>query len=427
MDGVQDQVKGVKSPLFLAAKDDLPPVCAICGFSAHWLGDHLSEKHDITAEEYLELHPGHPTASKALLVAHAARVAQLHAERTGPVLANLRVRFGGVPFPINFAVPREDCLPMPDHYKVPEFGSLALDVQDVSIALQSNRSIWVWGPPGTGKDAVFSAFSAMTRRPALLFTIVQGADITAWRFTRGFNAQGTFWEEGSLLKALRDGYLAEDGERYPYLLVFSDFDRATRAQAEELRQILDSIQGRVTGPTGEVWPVFPGTTIVATANSSGGGDTSGKFVSANPIDMSILDRFERKIYFHSMSEDDEKPVIIAKYPELARKSPDTVDQIFTATKAVRAAVAKELVFAEWGHRAVCNWASATEDLMRHLPDLDAPTALRRGMRVVLDGLPDADTREGVKRLIDPHIKGGAVDPGSTSHIDPDGLRLGPTP
>ena len=40
-------------------------------------------------------------------------------------------------------------------------------------------------------------------------------------------------------------------------------------------------------------------------------------------------------------------------------------------------------------------------------------------RAFLDGMPDEETRTAAKRLIDPHLKGGAMDHGDTSHINDD--------
>lgn len=391
--------------------------CRLCNAEENWLGDHLVEAHDLSVDEYLAKHPGAETCSEALAAHHEAANKK---RRKAAEIAGLAMDFAGVSFPVDAKVPAMACLPMPSHYAVPVNGKLARDVQDVAVAVKRCRSVWVWGAPGTGKDAVFSALCAMTRRPSLLFTVVQGADITAWKFTRSFDANGTKWEEGVLLKALRDGYLTSDGRRVPYLIVLSDFDRATRQQAEELRQILDSIQGRISGPTGEIYPVLPGTTIVATANSSGAGDTTGRCISANPIDASILDRFERKIRFHAMDPKDEEPVVRAKYPLLAGRMPDAITSMMRATFAVREATEKEEVYCEWSHRTVCSWAGAAEDLLEILPGkVGVGTLLKRAARVVLDGLPDADTRDAVKRIMDPHIKGGMVNEGNTSHIDTD--------
>lgn len=381
-------------------------VCAICGESFHWLGSHLPQ-HSLTLSEYRERFPEAPTISRDLFERYEKSTKSSLRKEADP--EGLEVIFSGVPFPVRYKVPARACLPMPSCYRVPRKGNLSLDVQDAAIAVSRKRSTWVWGPPGTGKDAVFSALAAVTRQPSLLFTIIQGADVTSWKFTRSFNVNGTFWEEGVLLRALRDGYRTEDGDRIPYLIVFSDLDRATRQQAEELRQILDSIQGRVTGPSGETWPVVPGTTIVATANSSGAGDTSGRYISANAIDASIMDRFERKIQFHHMEPDDELPILEDKFPFLREKAPGVLKTLTLTSKGVRDAIEKETIFAEWSHRTVCAWAGATEDLLHVFGDRIQPEqAALRATRLILDGFSDLETRDGVKRILDPYFKGGAI-------------------
>jgi len=388
-----------------APKDGLLALCKLCPTGSdhpvpehHWLGDHVAEVHGRTLENYVASFPGAHTCSAELFEKFSKRKT---ADRKAAEAKGLALNFAGISFPVDLRVPAGVCLPMPDHYSIPKAGKLARDVQDVAVALKRGRSVWVWGAPGTGKDAIFSALSAMTRRPALLFTVVQGADVQAWKYSRSFNALGTSWEEGVLLKALRDGYLAEDGSRIPYLIVFSDFDRATPQQAEELRQILDSIQGRVTGPTGEVWPVLAGTTIVATANTSGAGDSTGRCISAQPIDASILDRFERKVRFHSMEISDEEPIVRKKFPVLAARYPLAISNMMKATEAVREGVEKEEFFCEWSHRTLCAWAGAVEDFLESLPPaknnektVGVGGLLKRAARVVLDGLPDADTRDG---------------------------------
>jgi hypothetical protein len=60
---------------------------------------------------------------------------------------------------------------------------------------------------------------------------------------------------------------------------------------------------------------------------------------------------------------------------------------------------------------------ATEAEAMCAPKLtDTAKVLRAGLQDILAGCPDEDTREALRRLVDPHIKGGAVDEGDTSHI-----------
>jgi MoxR-like ATPase len=364
------------------------------------------------AASYLHQFPGAYTVSEVLAQRWEETVKGTRRSAV-PAIADLTVDFAGVRFPVNMGVSEDACLPLPPHYRVPKFGALSRDVADVSIALAAGRSIYISGPQGTGKDACLHAWSALTRTPACIFNVQQGLDISHWFFSRSFDQNGTSWEEGELLKALRDGYTTPDGRVIPMACLITDFDRSDRSQAESLRLVMDSISGRVKGPNGKTYKVLPGTRIVVTANTTGGGDTTGRYISANPIDSSLLDRFERKFAFHPMSWKDEEAIVRDKFPLLVEKTPGVFKQVGRATGALRNAIKTGDLYAEFSHRAVCSWLGMAEDIARvtgNTPD----NLLKRAARVVLDGMPDAETREEAKRLIDSHLVGGLLDAGDSS-------------
>lgn len=390
--------------------------CSICGHQAHYLAPHLAEVHDLSEDDYT----GGPVTSPALDTAYEQAI---KGKRRTPVdlSKGVSVSFSGVPLSVDVSVPADACLPLPAGYRVPDHGKLADDVRRVVVRFRAgNRPIWVWGAPGTGKDAVFAALSARTRRPTIVFNIAPDVDVSAWLATRAFSTTGTFWEEGQLLRALRDGYTTPSGKVVPYLIVLSDLDRASRSQMEPLRAILDSLGGRVQAPNG-MHQVLKGTLVVATANTSGGGDSTGKYTSSS-VDTSILDRFSYKVTFHNMDARDEEPILRGKYPALAARFPDLVPTVLKAVTAIRDAIDKEEVFVDFGHRTVCNWLDATSAESDCYKGNDCARVLRSGLQDILAGCPDEDTREALKRLVDPHLKGGAVDEGDTSHIDPNPLK-----
>ena len=391
--------------------------CNLCEFSGHYLANHLLEAHALTVEEY-----DGETVSPALEAAFEASVKGRKRTATRPD-AGLSTTFAGVNFPVNTDVPAAACQPLPAGYVVPKHGKLADDIRRVAVRLAAGNAkpVWVWGPPGTGKDAVFAALSARTRRPSAVFNIAPDIDVSAWLATRALGKDGTYWEEGDLLRALRDGYTTPSGRVVPYLIVLSDLDRATRSQMEPLRAILDSLGGRVQAPSG-MHRVLPGTLVVATANTSGGGDTSGRYTST-PVDTSILDRFTFKVIFHNMDARDEEPVLRGKYAELCARFPELLPCVMRATTAIRDAIDKEEVFMDFGHRSVSNWLDATSCEAACSSTKDFSKVLRAGLQDILAGCPNEDTRESLKRLVDPHLKGGAVDEGDTTHISSDPLGV----
>jgi MoxR-like ATPase len=386
-------------------------ICNVCGVASHYLVPHLLEEHGMSEAEY-----DGPTTSPELEAAYEASIkGRKRASFTGK--DGVMVKFAGIEFPLNLDVPEAACLPMPSGYAVPAYGKLSAAVRAVAVRVMAGNAkpIWVWGAPGTGKDAVCAALSASCRRPAMVFNIAPDVDVAAWLDTRAFSPQGTFWEEGPLLKALRDGYLAPTGRRVPYLIVLSDLDRASRGQMEPLRAILDSLGGRIQSQSG-MHKVLPGTLVIATANTSGGGDTTGRYTST-PVDTSVMDRFTFKVVFHNMDVRDEEPLLRSKYPALAARFPEMLPAVMKAITGIREAISKDDLYMDFGHRTACNWLDATSAEAACSPkSADWSKMLRAGLQDVLAGCPNDDTREALKRLVDPHLRGGALDEGDTSHI-----------
>lgn len=413
---------GQKTPRVERETDVTGIKCKECGHvERDYLGDHLLESHGMTTQKYLEKYPDAPTASGRLL----DRFKQQGNPRREfpPELSTLTVEFAGIEFPVNPDVPEEACLPMPAHYRIPRHGNLGRDVMHAAVALRHRRSMYVWGLPGSGKDALFHAWSSLTRTPALIRTVKPGADIEAWFFSRSFNEKGTYWEEGEALKALRDGYTTESGRTIPYLMLVTDFDRADRAQAEHLRLITDSIQGRIDGPAGKTYEVFPGTIIAATANTAGAGDDRGRMISANPLDGSLMDRFERKLNFRWMSWQDEEIIVRAKFPDLVSRVPSIFSRMGRVTAALREAILNGDLYGEFSHRALCNILGHASDMMECSPNKQvSKNLLRQAARVWLDGLPDEENRDAALKIMDPHVK--MLDEGSTDHIHSGGVADG---
>ena len=383
--------------------------CALCGHAAPWIGEHVQSAHGMSVAEYEAAHG--PVASAAL----ASALDVDAPTRRHPNMADIRIEFAGVKPVVNADIPASACLPLPDAYRVPAHGALAADIREAAVSLVRGRSMYVWGLPGSGKDALFHAWSALTRSPALIFQVEPGADVRSWFFTHEFNKEGTYWQEGELLKALRDGYTTPTGRKVPYIILITDFDRATKEQAESMRLVMDSISGRVKGPNGSTYPVLAGTRIVVTANTAGAGDSRGRCTSSNVIDASILDRFERAFEFHWMDWRDEGPIVKEKFPLLLAKAPGAFDQVGKATEALRKAIQDEALYAEFSHRALCAWLGHAEDIIA-VSDSVPADVLRRAFRSVADKMPDAETRAEALRIIDPHLRGGSLDQGDTSHV-----------
>ncbi len=317
-------------------------------------------------------------------------------------LDHLKVRVGKYDLPYHLDVPEDACLPCPPSYRVPQHGALSEAVQDAVLAFRAGKSMFIHGPPGSGKDGLVHYLSSVCRRPGMIFQIQPGVQVRNWFFTQQFNQEGVYYQEGALLKALRDGFTTSKGNVIPYVVLMTDFDRADRSQAEALRLVMDSIEGRVMGPTGEVHRVLPGTVVIATANSAGAGDESGRLVSTNPIDSSILDRFQRMFLFPWLDWEDEREIALDKYPWVAEH-----DKLLTTlghiTYKVRESINNGTLPAEYTHRGLCNTLEAWKEFMD--VGFEPYAALKRSLVCTLvHRMPNAIARQDLERLFAPYLK-----------------------
>jgi len=396
--------------------------CELDGVEVHYLPSHLAEQHGMTVEDYLARFPDAELESGAVTEAYAKSLQGVE-RALPPPPDKLVTELAGHPLSVNHDVPEDACLPLPSHYRLPTHGALGEAVKRAVLYFRAGRSHWIWGPSGSGKDALVSAICALTRSPSEIFQINPDVDILPWFYQRSFDKDGTSWEFGDLFNALVHGYTSPlSGRRIPMTIVLSDFDRATTVQAENFRLVMDSILSRVKGPTGETHPVLSGTRVIVTANTMGGGDETGKYRGANVVDTSMLNRIERKVRFSSMDWEDEEPIVRAKFPLFVERCGDLLDKIGSATTVLRQQVADRNLYGEFSHRDVCAWVGACEDILR-LTDTTPVDLIKQGFMAYADGLPDDQSRNAALTSVDPYLTGGALPRGDTSHVRLEELKL----
>ena len=401
------------------------PVCAICGHTSHYIGDHIQEAHGMSLADYSAQYPNAPIAS-AEVVAKINSRRKRRAEPTKPT--ELKAMFHDFDFDINLNVPVEVCGvngERPAHYRLPSAGDAKRVIFDVLLDVVSGASQIIYGPAGTGKDAFWLNFSWVTRTPCISIQINPDVDISKVLFSHEISAEnGTFQKMGSLARCLTDGYTCEDGTVIPFLVVLTDIDRATVQQAEHLRLMLDSVQKRIQHPDGHTIPIIKGTRIVATANSIGNG--SGRYASAQVMDNSILSRFESKWEFCTLHWSDEEIIIRNKFPLLSRHcghltyGEDTFFQnIGRVVSTIRSAIKTNSIEMEFGHRELCGWMKHLQSRVEYCVkrNKSLPSTLLKDSFRQVRGAVDENMRDQLNMLVDTYIKGGVVDQGNTSHID----------
>ena len=385
---------------------DNRPACKICGHRSHWLGDHLMEAHGLSVAEYLEAHPNAPTVSQEALDKLNDKIGGRRS--AAPMPEDLTTNVMGYTQKVDVGVPESLCLPMPRHWKWPTKGKAAEAIKDAFLDIlgDDETDVWIHGFPGTSKDSSIKAMCASLRLASIIIQIKPGQDLAPLFFVRALKDGNTYYEFGHVWKCITEGVLGTDGVRRGVLVLISDFDRADPAQIEWFRMILEE-DGRINGPDGKVYNLFPGTRFVATANTNGSGDERGRMVSAGAIDSSIMDRFDSAVEFKYMHWDDESAILRSKFPLVAEQQPAFLNQLGGATAALRKSIERDDLYAEFSHRALCSVMGRAERILKVEGKWGAQSS-RRAWRAWLCKL-DRDNADVAKALIDSHMTGGALD------------------
>lgn len=406
--------------------------CALCDFKGHSLLDHVQKVHGLTPAQYSADHGA--TLSPLVLERVNAGVRRSPA----PAPQDLTVDIGGwFQMPVDTGITPEQTCTRPSGFLWATKGSSLKVHKRLTQSLARGRNVFLWGMPGTGKDAAIQAYFNDVRKPVIVISFKPGTDISPYFYTRAILADGsTAWEYGHVWDAIVNGVEGRDGVRRAPVILLSDADRADQAQLEWFRLLTDSIEGRILSPEGKTVPLIPGVQFVCTANSCGSGDARGRMASAGVMDASIVNRLGMKIEAAYLHWEDEARVLRGKFPDLAASAPwlfegpvgsDSSDtktfgkatpgEIGKATAALRDAIDSEDIYCEFTHRDLVNILERAEDILYFKRGNKVPkNLLAAAFSVWLEGLQN-DERLAAKRLVDPHVGAGSFSEDSTDDQD----------
>lgn len=379
--------------------------CKLCQVSVDFLPAHLTQVHNLSIDQISD-----QVGSKIMSARLERALYENAPDRRHPIQTDLKVKIGPAEFIVNTDIPSSVCLPLPSHYLLPTEGplgrSVTLALARISTMQKTGGSVMIYGPAGCGKDAIFHYLCATTHTPSLVFSFAQ-ADVSKWLFSREINERGSFWVEGALTRALRDGYQVKDKNgavirTVPYAILFSDLDRATPEQAEILRLMLDSIEPRFLSPQGDTIPVYKGTLFFATANTAGGGDHTGRFVSAQVIDATIMDRMAAVYQFHPIQWDNEKVILERAYPEFFRSHQEYIKNLGVAFNLIHKAIDGDEIFTDFSHRGIVRIIEQAQAL--YTCGI-AENVFIDSFEVFLASLSSQAERMAIRRILDPRIPG----------------------
>lgn len=281
--------------------------------------------------------------------------------------------------------------PMPEGYRLPQKGAAGKAALRVWSAIKAGRSVYLYGEAGTGKSALIRALCALSRKEASHYAMRESLDPESYLGRTVIRNEGgasvTSFQKGPLLLDL-EGRVGLDGIRRPVVILLDDMDRAPAEYVEILRHVLEDNARNVFVPElGTAIDVFPGTVIVATANSAGRGDSSALYASVQVLDDSVLDRFQAFVKAHWLSREEELLALKEMHTVFQE---DELNRVLDVAEGLREAARRGDVQGNFSMRRLKLWLHAATELWED-PDnqyANRNIALLHGAEDWLDRLED---------------------------------------
>lgn len=303
--------------------------------------------------------------------------------------------------------------PYPAGYRLPQKGAAGRAALRVWRALSAGRSIYLHGDAGAGKSALIRALCHLSRREASHYAMRESLDpeslLGRTVIAEENGVSVTRFQKGPLLQDL-EGRVGEDGVKRGVVILMDDLDRAPAEYLEVLRHVLEDNARNVFVPDlGASIDVFPGTVIVATANSAGRGDSTALYSSVQVLDDSVLDRFQAFVKAHWLESSEEEDALREMFP---RFSDANLKRVLDVAHGMREAARRGSVQGNFSMRRLKLWLTAAEELWReedqYAASRDAP-ALLRAAEDWLDRLDEDAARPLAEQLLHTTFGAGAAD------------------
>lgn len=196
------------------------------------------------------------------------------------------------------------------------------ELMDVTIALQENIPLLVWGPHGSGKSTLIEQICARTGRPAMRVqhsVDTESADVVGQWALEG---EKTVFHYGPLARAMRDGlvYIADE------------YDFALPNVLAIYQAVLEGKPLFIKNAPAELAIVkpHPDFRFAATGNTNGSGDETGLYQGTQLQNAANYSRFGICIHLKYISE--EGNILKKLFGEIPKVD---LDQLMDFTKAVR--------------------------------------------------------------------------------------------
>jgi len=180
----------------------------------------------------------------------------------------------------------------------------------LTAAINACLNVWAAGPTGTGKSETYERLCEILKRESIKMSF--NGESSADDLLGHYTLQGTetVWVDGALPRAMKAGAV----------LICEEIDAAPAECNLALQRVLEnrrdgkprSFYNPRNGETVEAKPEF---VVLATANTTGGGDYTGLYAGVQVQNAAFRDRFVFE-YFDYLTPAMEKKVLTMRFPNM---------------------------------------------------------------------------------------------------------------
>jgi len=235
--------------------------------------------------------------------------------------------------------------------------------------------IFLIGHKGVGKTSNVEQIAARIGQPLVRINFTGQVSVSDIVGNMGFGSQGTIWNDGPVITAMRNGYW----------LLLDEFDFGDPSVLSIFHPILEARPSYcLKENNGEVVIAAPGFRVFATGNSLVG-DKDGQYCGTQAVNAALLDRFTghgQVIEIKAMTAKQEKEVLLTLMPTLPHR--------LARRAAAFAADVRSKHLKGFSTRELINWC---KKIMLY------KDATRAAEFTFLAVIPDEATRKGIREFI----------------------------
>lgn len=249
------------------------------------------------------------------------------------------------------AIKVADLVEIGEHIPLPEMVDLGYVFTYQAVrrflgAVRLGKSLWLWGPAGSGKTELAVQIGLRLHRPVPVISFSEESSLRDLLGTWKLANQETSWSPGALAQAV-----TQPGS----IVVLDEVNMAPSGVLAALNSLLQRRE-IVINETGETITVAPGVIFVATANTAGGADETGLYAGSQIMNGATRSRFSG-LKLDYLDAESEAEIIRRKFPDLLKMfDEDPAPKMVETGRMIRSIADEGRVSLPFSVRQLLAWA-----------------------------------------------------------------------